>query len=586
MQRSQPRIRAPLAVLALAGAILAAPAAAPRAGQAQVTGLTPLSDLGAGLYHGFPGGLYPGGVNTPPAAHQAAALAAAAQVVPRDASGAPDPAGWIGMIAVGMSNTTHEFGAFERNADADPTRDARVVLMDTGFGGQTATIIANPAASYWTTMNQRIAAMGLTAAQVQVAWLKEAEAQPPNNFPLHAQALRDTLKKVVQNLHVKYPNLRLCYLSSRIYGGYSPQGTLNPEPQAYESGFSVKWLIEDQLNGDPNLNYGQLPGAVKAPLLLWGPYLWADGINPRSDGLTWPLADLESDHVHPSPSGEQKVAGLLAAFFAGDPTAAAWWPARTGITLVTYDAIEDSYVNAAAPSTSYGAGTQLLGLGGASPMIPFARFDLSGETRPIRLAKLSLRVRDFGGGFVQAVANTTWDESTLTWSTAPAIGATLVSAPQSSRDGTLGANVTANVTGDVDGQLSYAISVPASANTSYASKEGGEPPRLVLVLDSSASAVVDAAPPAARLGPITPNPAPGAARIAFALAAPGMARLEIFAVNGRLVRRLAAGPTPAGPREITWDGREDDGATATAGLYVARLTVGPREWIAKVTLLR
>lgn len=138
------------------------------------------------------------------------------------------------MLAVDMSNTTHEFGAFERNEDANPGRNARVVLMDTGVGGQTASIISNPAASYWTTMSQRLTVMGLSAAQVQVAWLKEADASPPNDFPVHAQTLRDELKLIVQNLHDKFPNLKLCYLSSRIYGGHAPQGSLNPEPQAYE----------------------------------------------------------------------------------------------------------------------------------------------------------------------------------------------------------------------------------------------------------------------------------------------------------------------------------------------------------------
>jgi len=33
-------------------------------------GLIPLTDLGAGTYQGFQGGLYPGGTNEPPAAYQ------------------------------------------------------------------------------------------------------------------------------------------------------------------------------------------------------------------------------------------------------------------------------------------------------------------------------------------------------------------------------------------------------------------------------------------------------------------------------------------------------------------------------------
>ena len=152
------------------------------------TGLVPLNDLGTGTHGGFPGGLYPGGVNHPPAAHFVAAMQKAREIVPRNAAGTPDPQGQIAMIAVGMSNTTHEFGAFERNEDANRNRNARLVLMDTGFGGQTAAVIASPTAGYWTTMSQRLAAMGLTAAQVQVAWLKEADAQPPDDFPGHALA--------------------------------------------------------------------------------------------------------------------------------------------------------------------------------------------------------------------------------------------------------------------------------------------------------------------------------------------------------------------------------------------------------------
>src|SRR5262245_13197383 len=86
---------------------------------AQATGLLPLIDLGSGTYAGFQGGLYPGGVNHPPASHFAAAMTRAGEILPRNAAGSPDPQGAIVMIAVGMSNTTHEFGAFERNEDGN-----------------------------------------------------------------------------------------------------------------------------------------------------------------------------------------------------------------------------------------------------------------------------------------------------------------------------------------------------------------------------------------------------------------------------------------------------------------------------------
>ena len=449
--------------------------------------LVPLIDLGSGTYLGFQGGLYPGGVNHPPVGHHRAAMAKAGEIVPRDAAGNPSEGGLIGMIAVGMSNTTHEFGAFERNEDRSKTRNARLVLMDTGFGGQTAAIISSPTAGYWTTMSQRLAAMGLTAAQVQVAWLKEADAQPPNDFPGHAMTLRNELELVVNNLHDRFPNLKICYLSSRVYGGYSPQGTLNPEPQAYESGFSVKWLIEDQIAGDPGLNYGQLDGPVEAPLLLWGPYLWADGTTPRSDGLTWLLSDFEGDHVHPSPAGEQKVAGLLSAFFATESTAQPWWGTRADVGRVALDAIKDAHVSASAPGTNFGFVAPLVVQGGAQPTTAYVGFDATAAARPAALAKLSLRVLATGGGRVEQVADVSWEEGTITYASAPPVGALLVNMPQSSRDGTIAAGVTASFNVDADALLSYALDTPSAGATTYHDRDDGDPPRLILTVACAAS---------------------------------------------------------------------------------------------------
>ncbi len=479
--RFLPRIARAQRIIGCALAVFAGTAISPGGARAQNTGIIPLNDLGPALYRGFPGGLYPGSTNDPPVAHETAALAAAGQIQPRDAAGIPDPAGFIGMIAVGMSNTTHEFGAFERNEDANRLRNARIVLLDTGQGGQTAALIADPAASYWTLMMQRLASMGLTAAQVQIAWLKEADAGPPDNFPVHALTLRDELKQVANNLHDKFPNLKICYLSSRIYGGYAAPGSLNPEPQAYESGFAVKWLIEDQIAGDPNLNYGQVTGPVRAPLLMWGPYLWADGTTPRSDGLVWLPSDLEADFTHPAPSGEQKVAGLLSGFFAHDATAQVFWPARADTGLVAIDATKDAHVDAANPLVNFGAAATLLELGTGLPINDYLGFDLSSAIRPAALAKLSLRVLQGGGGRVSAVLNTSWAEGAITSASAPAIGATLVNMPQSSRDGTIGALVTGNVNGDADGLLTFALTTTATSQLSYHSKEDGQPPRLILV---------------------------------------------------------------------------------------------------------
>jgi len=144
-------------------------------------------------------------------------------------------------------------------------------------------------------------------------------------FPAHARKLADGMAVILNMAKERYPNLRVAYLSSRIYAGYATT-PLNPEPYAYESAFSVRWLIEEQIKGEPNLNYDAQKGQVKSPLLLWGPYLWADGVEPRkADGLVWKRQDLAGDGTHPSKSGRRKVAEMLLKFFKTDPNAHGWF---------------------------------------------------------------------------------------------------------------------------------------------------------------------------------------------------------------------------------------------------------------------
>jgi hypothetical protein len=91
----------------------------------------------------------------------------------------------------------------------------------------------------------------------------------------------------------------------------------------------VKWLIESQIGGAPDLNFDPDRGPVRAPWLAWGPYLWADGVKPRGDGLTYAKSDFGPDGTHPSPTvGRDKVARLLLNLFKTDPTARLWFLAR------------------------------------------------------------------------------------------------------------------------------------------------------------------------------------------------------------------------------------------------------------------
>lgn len=276
--------------------------------------LTPLSDLVGGSYRGEPGGLYAADGNDLPAGHRSDGLLQAASILPRDAAGNPAADGRIGFLSIGMSNTTQEFSTWQGFGRIDPQRAAAVTIVDGAQGGQDARIFANPNANAWSVVDQRLANSGLSGPQVQVVWLKQAMSNPTTTtWPAHVDELRSALGDVVRNLRTRFPNCRICFLTSRSYGNYSLRAERN-EPLSYETGFAVRDLILDQIAGDPMLGFDAPGGPPQAPWLAWGPYIWADGVAPRSDGVTWPCNHYQADGIHPAGAGRLQVADLLQDF--------------------------------------------------------------------------------------------------------------------------------------------------------------------------------------------------------------------------------------------------------------------------------
>lgn len=278
-------------------------------------------------------GLYPGG-NTIPTAHLTRGLTAASKIVPRDSAGSPSASGVIGLSSIGVSNTTYEFskGAwndpylgtpFKARAEADPKMAPSIVIVDGAQEGRPVTKIVNgvetswpnPDSDAWKIMLARLAAAGVTRHQVQALWIKLPEGGPGGStvtkyISRHLPPLIKTLK----NARDLFPNLQQAYFSSRIYGGY---GTgLSPEPYAYWHGLAIKEIVQRQING---LLFSR-------PWLAWGPYLWADGLIPRSDGLTWECGDMvDSDGIHPGGEAVDKVATMLLDSFKTHLASCAWF---------------------------------------------------------------------------------------------------------------------------------------------------------------------------------------------------------------------------------------------------------------------
>lgn len=83
-----------------------------------------------------------------------------------------------------------------------------------------------------------------------------------------------------------------------------------------------------------------------------------------------------------------------------------------------------------------------------------------------------------------------------------------------------------------------------------------------------------------------PNPFRNGAALQLALAHPGVVNVTLYDVSGRAVRHLSQGWMPAGTHTLSWDGVDDGGVAAPAGLYLARLRGPDGEATARLMRVR
>jgi hypothetical protein len=83
-----------------------------------------------------------------------------------------------------------------------------------------------------------------------------------------------------------------------------------------------------------------------------------------------------------------------------------------------------------------------------------------------------------------------------------------------------------------------------------------------------------------------PNPFNPQTTIAWELPAAGPLRVDIFDASGRLVRNLWNGETEAGPGSVTWNGRDESGRHAGAGVYLTRVISGAESLTSKITMVK
>lgn len=253
-------------------------------------GLTPLIDTVEGLY-----GV--GNVNP----KQNFGIEQGYKVQKLDANGLPASNGKLVLLAfAGMSNARQEFGQFIKDAQNLIGRKS-VTFYNGNRGSWDITRIYSEWDAYKAWLLNGLSRANISTKQVQVLWLKNSVRGGGNLAAYLAPVLDRGLEL--------FPNVKQVFLSSAIYSGYSTSPA-RKEPAAYQEGLSVREIVAQH----PYDTY-----------VSWGPYLWADGVQPRSDGLSWVCSDFETDGVHPGPTAEKKASELLLKHFINSPETKMWF---------------------------------------------------------------------------------------------------------------------------------------------------------------------------------------------------------------------------------------------------------------------
>ncbi len=104
--------------------------------------------------------------------------------------------------------------------------------------------------------------------------------------------------------------------------------------------------------------------------------------------------------------------------------------------------------------------------------------------------------------------------------------------------------------------------------------------------DQLSPAGEDQTPRVLAISGVVPNPFNPMTTVKFDLPRSGRIQLAIYDLRGRLVRNLVSGQMEAGSHDVVWNGRNDQGQTAAAGVYFARLSSADGHRTVKMVLAK
>ncbi|MDP2959720.1 MAG: hypothetical protein Q8N53_25170 [Longimicrobiales bacterium] len=223
--------------------------------------------------------------------------------------------GVVGLVCVGMSNSNQECAAFQTAVRGPWASEVnpQVRVANCAVGGRAieSWIDAAYDSLLWNDcVARKLAASGIRADQVRVVYHKAANMNTTgaggSRLPVFPDPASDyftfqrNLSAFAARVRGKFPSVQAVYTTSRSYGGYAT-GFARGEPLSYEEGHALNgWLAEHP--------------SVDGVWYGWGPYVWAPACDSgvtNASGVCYDRADYVSDGVHPSATGQAKIARLI-----------------------------------------------------------------------------------------------------------------------------------------------------------------------------------------------------------------------------------------------------------------------------------
>ncbi|NJD58343.1 MAG: DNRLRE domain-containing protein [Anaerolineae bacterium] len=186
-------------------------------------------------------------------------------------------------------------------------------------------------------------------------------------------------------------------------------------------------------------------------------------------------------------------------------------PARANSTL-TFTTVADSYVNQSDPSKNFGTNPSIR-VDGSPVVRSFLSFNISGISGTI--SKVTLQIfanSSSSSGFdVNKISNTTWQEKSITYNNAPALGDKVGTSKKFSSNNWVSTDVTPLL--NADGAISIALTgIDSTAINLAAREDNSHAAQLLVEVASSATSTATRTSPPGATSTSPATPAPTAAR--------------------------------------------------------------------------